>query len=137
MPTRAYAVARPTDVLLVSGDWRLRVPLRAQLAEDGYEVTALETWEEAEWLLRTRALAPRVVIVDVQEEANPEAVLRTLATVAAGRPVLVLTAPSVMPAAAVRALGFEAVLPRPFRIRDVEAVVARWLPRDPTRPDRS
>jgi DNA-binding response OmpR family regulator len=133
MPTRVSTAARPTDILLVSGDWRLRVPLRAQLGEDGYEVTALETWDEAELLLRVRALAPRIVIVDVQEEANPEAVLRTLAGLAADRSVLVLTAPSALPPSAVRALGFDAVLTRPFRIRDVEAVVARWLPRGATR----
>lgn len=127
MRTRSYPVGRAVDVLLVSGDWRLRVALRAQLVEDGYDVTALETWDEAEWLLSTGALAPRVLIVDVSEERNPEAILRTAATLAAGRPALVLTAPSILAPDAVRALGFADVLSRPFRIADVEAIVARWF----------
>lgn len=134
MPTRVVPAGGAVDVLLVSGDWRLRAPLRAQLAEHGYSITALETWEEAELLVRTGALVPRMLVVDLHEEPNPEATLRTLAALGRGRPVLILTAPSVLSEDAVRALGFTDVLTRPFRIGEIEKIVERQLAAGAERP---
>lgn len=128
MPTEVYPVGRAADVLLVCADWRLRAPLRAQLVEDGHDVTALETWDEAELLLRTRALRPRAIVFDLEGDSNPQASLATLARRGDPAPVVVLTSLAALPAGEVRALGFVHVLPRPFMIRDVEAALRRVLP---------
>jgi CheY-like chemotaxis protein len=90
-------------ILLAGGTWRPRALILAQLKEEGYDVTAAETWDEAELLLRTHAVrsdAPRV---------------------------LVLTSPSQLPAATARSLGFEHVLARPYSVGDVVAAVRTLL----------
>ncbi len=116
----------PVHVLLVSGAWRLRVPLRAQLLEEGYEVHAVATWDEAELLLRTRAIVPGAAVIDLEAADNPEAELRTLAKlVAPDRVVMLTSAAAALRRDEIVALGFAHVLARPYSIRDVvEAVKA-------------
>jgi hypothetical protein len=102
------------------------VVLCAQLMEEGYEVLAVESWDEAELLLSTGAVRPRTTIFALEQEANPEACLRTLARLLLVDTVLILTSPSVLSVAEVNALGFPHVLSRPFSVRDVlRAVEAR------------
>ncbi len=111
-------------VLLAGGEWRPRALVLAQLLEEGYDVTAVETWDEAELLLRKRALAPDVVVFDLEDEQQPEAALTTLARLLAPARSIVLTAASVLPGATVRSLGFERVLIRPYSVADVVRAVA-------------
>ncbi|HVC20089.1 MAG TPA: hypothetical protein VNE16_08435 [Vicinamibacterales bacterium] len=115
------------EILLVSAEWKLRIAVRAQLIEEGFEVEAHEVWEFVELLLRSGARHPRLIIIDVAEEHHPSALLRTLARLAAPAHVLVLTAPSVQSADEVRALGFPHVLARPFSVREVVATAAHLL----------
>ncbi len=106
-------------VLLAGGEWRPRALVLAQLVEQGYDVTAVETWDEAELLLRKRAVRPAVVIFDLEEEPLAEAALTTLAKLVDPASAVVLTAASVVPADAVRAHGFAHVLARPYSVGDV------------------
>lgn len=110
-------------MLLAGGAWRPRALLLAQLQEDGYDVTAVETWDEAELLLRKRAVAPAVVVFDLEEEEQPEAALATLARLVDPSRVLVLTAASTFPSAEVRSHGFAHVLARPYSVGDEVAAV--------------
>jgi hypothetical protein len=107
------------DVLLAAAEWHPRAVLRAQLIEEGYEVLAVESWDEAELLLSTGAVRPRTTIFALEQESNPEACLRTLARLLLVDTVLILTSPSVMAVAEINALGFPHVLSRPFSVRDV------------------
>ncbi len=109
------------DVLLAGGEWRPRALVLAQLEEAGVQVTAVETWDEAELLLRKHAVQPAAVIFDVEGETHPEAALVTLHKLVGPVRSLILTSGSVFPAAAVRGLGFDHVLARPYSVADVVA----------------
>lgn len=108
-------------ILLAGGGWRPRALVLAQLEEEGYDVTAVETWDEAELLLRKRAVSPLVVIFDLEDEPQAEAALATLAKLFDPSRVVVLTTASAFPAGAVRARGFAHVLARPYSVGDVVA----------------
>ncbi len=107
------------DVLLAGGEWRPRALVLAQLEEEGFQVTAVETWDEAELLLRKHAVQPAAVVFDLEGEAHPEAALVTLHKLVGPVRSLILTSGSVFPPAAVRGLGFDHVLARPYSVADV------------------
>ena len=115
------------EILLVSAERRLRVPIRAQLIEDGFEVEAHEAWEFAELLLRSGARRPRLLIFDATAEDQPAALLRTLSHLMPPERVLILTAPSLLAPADIAALGFSHVLARPFAVGDVVEQAAQLL----------
>jgi CheY-like chemotaxis protein len=114
-------------VLLAGGDFRPRALILAQLQEAGYEVTVAETWDEAELLLRKRALRPDGVVFDVEGERHPEAALVTLARLVPRHRALILTSASSLPGTDVCALGFEHVLARPYAVGDVVKAVSAVL----------
>ncbi len=110
------------QILLAGGEWRPRALVLAQLKEEGYDVTAVETWDEAELLLRRRAVRPAVLIFDVVGESHREAALATAAKLIDPSHVIALTARSTLAADAVRAHGFTHVLERPYSVGDVAKV---------------
>ncbi len=114
-------------ILLAGGDWRSRALILAQLKEEGCDVTAVETWDEAELLLRKHAVRPDAVVFDVEGEGHAEAALATLHRLAGAARSLVLTLSSLLPAPSVRSLGFEHVLVRPYTVGDVVAAVRTVL----------
>jgi len=114
-------------VLLAGGDFRPRALILAQLQEEGYEVTATETWEEAELLLRKRAVRPDAVVFDVEGEGQPEAALATLARLVAPARGVILTSSSGVAAEDAARLGFERVLARPYSVGEVAKAVAAVL----------
>ncbi len=114
-------------VLLAGGEWRPRAFALAQLVEEGYDVTAVETWDEAELLLRKRAVKPALVIFDVEGEQQPEAALSTLAKLMDPARVLILTAPSALSDGAARSHGLTQVLARPYSVGDVVNTIASIL----------
>jgi CheY-like chemotaxis protein len=118
-------------VLLAGGDFRPRALILAQLQEEGYDVTATETWDEAELLLRKGAVRPDAVVFDVEGEGQPEAALTTLARLVAPARAVILTSSSGVPAADVGRLGFELVLARPYSVGDVASAVGAALGRGP------
>jgi hypothetical protein len=123
----------------VGAEWRPRAFVRAELVERGVEVDAIESFDEAELLLRTGARRPQAVVFDLDGEAQPAAALRTLARLVSAERVLVLTSAGALPAGEVRRLGFAHVLARPFMVRDVVSAVEGLMatpPTDPPGPDR-
>ncbi len=106
-------------ILLAGGEWRPRALVLAQLQEDAYDVTAVETWDEAELLLRKRAIRPAVVVFDVEGEPQPEAALTTAAKLVDPLRVIVLTAASTLSSDVVRAHGFVHVLARPYSVGEI------------------
>jgi len=85
------------DVLLIGADWRLRALLRAQLIEEGFDVVALGSWDEAELLLRKRAVSARATVFDLEGEPNPQAALSTLARLVPPPTSVVLTSSAALP----------------------------------------
>lgn len=114
-------------LMLIGADWRPRALLRAQLLEEGYDVTAIGVWDEAELMLRTRALVPDIVLFDLAGEPNPEMALETLARLAPGTRVLVLTSAQALSPERIAALGFPHVLARPFQVSAVVRTLANLV----------
>jgi DNA-binding response OmpR family regulator len=115
------------DVLLIAGEWRSRVFIRAQLKEEGYDAAGLGSWDEAELLLLARAVRPRIVVFDVEGEPNPPACLRTLVRLVPPDRVLVLTSSSALPPDEVRGTGVSRVIARPFSVSDVVREVTAMI----------
>jgi CheY-like chemotaxis protein len=114
-------VAGP-DVLVVGTEWQPRVLLRAQLLEEGWSVTATDTWTAAEALLLIEGL-PRVLVLILDEAlASGEALDRVRALVPPAC-TIVLSRGSLMPRSALDGLGFAAIQERPFSIGDVASQV--------------
>jgi CheY-like chemotaxis protein len=117
-------------ILLAGGDFRPRALILAQLQEEGYDVTAVDTWDEAELLLRKRAVRPDAVVFDVEGEENAEAALTTLARLVAPARTVVLTSSGGVRPADARSHGFNQVLARPYSVGDVVKAVAATLEGD-------
>ena len=107
----------PPDIVLLSVDWRTRVPLRAQLIEDGFDVLATDTWPMMRGHLRPGA-KPRLAIVDLQGLENPTEVLDGLRVLMKPGHVLVLTALASATPEQVEHTGF-LILRRPVSIEEV------------------
>jgi DNA-binding response OmpR family regulator len=122
-----YSSRVEPKVLLAGGDFRPRALILGQLQEEGFDVTAVETWDEAELLLRQRAVRPDAVVFDVEGELHPDAALATLARLVVPTRALILTSASGVSAADARRLGFDHVLARPYSVRDVIETLAALL----------
>ncbi|MBI2833953.1 MAG: response regulator [Acidobacteria bacterium] len=118
-----------TQILLVGAEWKPRALIRAQLIEEGHEVEAVESWEEAELLLRRRARQPLVLIIDLAGEPHAAAALATLKRLFETDRALILTSASALSSNDVQDAGFPNVLARPFSIGDVVSATSRVLAR--------
>ncbi len=113
------------DIVLLGKNWNPRALLRAELAEQGFEVVASDTWDDAARHISVRA-RPRLALVDLEGLDDPVAVLRELRLLMGPRPVLVLTALDTLPPAEVERLGCRA-LARPVSIGDIVSAAARAI----------
>ena len=114
-----------TDIVLIGVPWRSRALLRAQLIEEGFEVLATDAWPTARrWLLT--GIEPWLVIVDLQELANPKTVLSELHTLFKPDRVLVLSGAGTVPPTELQRFGFE-VVARPIAIDAVIAAASRLV----------
>lgn len=104
-------------MLLVGAEWRPRALLRAQLIEAGLDVVATDAWTTARDHLLSAA-APRLVVVDLQGLADPEAALRELAALMPPARVLIIRAAATVAEETIHALGFR-TLTRPIRIAEI------------------
>lgn len=110
-------------IWLVAPDWEVRALARAQLLEEGYDVTAVEDWEALRARLAAEEVVPPALLVAELTGAEPPGVLALLRAFPARR--LVLRGAGATAAAALRAAGIDAVLSRPFSIADVVRAAQR------------
>ena len=126
----AASTVKGDRIWLIAPDWQVRALVRAQLLEEGYDVTAVEDWDSLQALLQEEeVVAPGLVIAELTGD-EPPAALALLRTFPARR--LVLRGAGAPDAAALRAAGIDAVLSRPY---DIGAIVraVRSLLGEPTR----
>lgn len=116
---------RPPDVVLLAPQWPTRALLRAQLAEEGYEVVATDAWPIPRRYFRPPR-TPRLVVVDLHGLPDPRRVLDDLRALTAPDAVLVITALGSLPVDDVRQRGFHAMA-RPASVGDVVARVHTLL----------
>ena len=107
-------------VLLVSHDWHTRALLRAQLIEEGCPVMAFESLADAERELKHRgAFEPRLLILDLAGGERAPSEIAQLSAWAGSVPVWLLATRSLGAETALEGRGFEAVIFRPFGIKEL------------------
>jgi len=115
------------QILLAAADWQFRALVRAQLIEEGYEVTAVPGIEHALFLLIRRRIRPDLVIVDtVGQSVTPEH-LADLRRLLDDTPALICTGVYQRGAFDFTALGFPHILVRPFRVGEVVRAVRQVI----------
>lgn len=113
------------QILVVAREWTPRVLIRAQLEEEGHEVTGCLTASEALLRLRARQHQFDAIILDTMgQELTSPAISRL---VKAGPPVLVVTGPYDSAAIDLTSLGARHALTRPVFVGDVVAAVRQLL----------
>jgi len=78
------------QVFLASKDWQARALLRAQLIEEGVEVEAFETVQEAVAQLELHSVLPGLLIADIFASDHPSADVEGLATWARRIPIWII-----------------------------------------------
>jgi hypothetical protein len=104
-------------IWLIAPDWEVRALVRAQLLEEGYDVTAMESWETLETLLQAEDVTPPALVIAELTGNEPPAALALLRAFPTRR--LVLRGAGAPAAAALRAASIDAVLSRPYAVGDV------------------
>jgi CheY-like chemotaxis protein len=105
------------EVLIIARDWTPRVLTRAQLEEEGHEVTGRLTLEEGLLELRTHPRSYDVVIFDTKEQELAPRLLLRLAR--AGPPVVVLAGQLDRSQLEKSGAVFDRVLTRPVFVGDL------------------
>jgi len=122
-----------SEIILVAREWKARTLLRAQLLEEGYEVTALRTIEEAMMLLCRGMVRPRLIILDTIGQSLKEPMLTDLQALAGNAPILVCTGPFDLARLDFEEVGLTNLLVRPFTVGDVVNAVCEILSNEATR----
>jgi hypothetical protein len=120
----AVVTARP-DIVLLGPEWPTRALLRAQLAEEGYNVLATDMWPIPRQYLRSDT-KPRAMLIDLQGLPHPRAVLDEVRYLIPPADVVVLASMATIPIDELRQLGFR-VIPRPVTMREIVTVLAGML----------
>ena len=118
-------MSKRPDVLVIGGIWPQRALLRAQLIEEGYEVSAVDAWPIPR-RYRLPGTTPRVLLIDLQGLPDPRAMLNEVPLVVPRDRVVVVTALGALPGDEVRRLGFN-VVERPASIGQVVAATTKLL----------
>jgi DNA-binding response OmpR family regulator len=98
-------------------EWRLRTLLRAQLIEEGFEVEAHETVENAARSLARSRNLPLLVVADLSESEQPLVDLGPLSAWAKLVPVWLLASRTTLAEDATQNRGFEKIFFRPIDLR--------------------
>jgi DNA-binding response OmpR family regulator len=108
-----------SKIILIAKEWKVRAFITAQLSEEGYEVMALRTIEEAVMLLDRGMVRPHLIILDTIGQGLKEPLLADLQALAGDVPILVCTGPFDLARFDFDEAGFINLLVRPFAVRDV------------------
>jgi DNA-binding response OmpR family regulator len=116
-----------SEIVLIAGEWKARALIRAQLSEEGWQVRALRTIEEAILLLGRRLIEPRLIILDTTGQDLRESILADLQTLAGGAPMLLCASAFDMAKLTSDEGGFTDFLVRPFTVGEVISAVREAL----------
>ena len=117
--------ARPV-VLLAIADWQSRALIRAQLTEDGYQVRASTSVEDAlRVLLRGEWPDLAAIVVEISQGPVDERLAHSLDSLKTSAPVVALTGAFGPSPAELRQMGVQTVLARPFAVGEVSSALKR------------
>jgi DNA-binding NtrC family response regulator len=113
-------------LVLVGRDWTTRTLLRAQLLEEGVEVEAYESLEDA--LPALVPPLPVLLVADVTASNDPGADIHHLASWVKRVPTWVIASRSSGVAADVEGHGFERIFFRPVDVGELVILIKQRLP---------
>jgi DNA-binding response OmpR family regulator len=108
-----------SEIILIAKEWKARAFITAQLSEEGHEVMALRTVEEAMMLLGQGMVRPRLIILDTTGQSLKASILADLRALASDVPILVCSGPFDLAQLDFEKAGLAHLLVRPFAVRDV------------------
>jgi DNA-binding response OmpR family regulator len=114
-------------VILVSKDWQTRALLRAQLLEEGLEVTAFESAGEAVADFSQAPCLPGLVITDLAASDDPAREVELLAAWGKQVPIWIIASHSLIVDKKLKGRGFEMTLFRPIDVGEVVEQIKRRL----------
>lgn len=121
------------EILLISGDWRTRAFLLAELQEAGYEVVALPSVEVALSALASGRLTPGLVLLDTHPAVTRTQAEQVLYLLEEGVPVVLLVGAYEVRTFAPLREKVAAFLTRPLRVEDVVGQIRQICPPQSTR----
>jgi DNA-binding NtrC family response regulator len=101
------------QVILAGKDWQARALLRAQLIEEGVDVEAYETVQEALGQLELSPVLPPLLIADICASDHPSADVDSLASWAKRIPIWIIASHTSSVKGGLKGRGFEKLLFRP------------------------
>jgi len=101
------------EVILAGEDWQARALLRAQLIEEGIDVEAYETVQEALAQVKSSSVPPDLLIADISASDHPSAGVERLAGRAKRIPIWIVASHTSSVKGGLEGRGFERVLFRP------------------------
>ena len=120
-----YTLNSVAEILLVAKDWQARALLRAQLLEEGLEVEAHETVNQAVASLDARERLPNLVLADLSMSEDPTFDAELLAAWAKQVPVWVIASRNLIAQKTLQGRGFEMILFRPVDVGELVEQIKR------------
>ena len=102
-----------SQVFLAGKDWQARALLRAQLIEEGVNVEAYETVEEALGQLKLHPVLPALLVADISASDHPSADVECLTSWAKRIPIWIIASHTSGVKGGLEGRGFEMLLFRP------------------------
>ena len=113
------------QVVLVGKEWSTRTLLRAQLLEEGVEVEAYESIEDA--LKALFPSLPALLLVDLTASNDPDEDLHNLASCVARVPTWIITSRSFLVVTDLEGRGFDRVFFRPVDMGELVSLIKQRL----------
>jgi len=101
-------------IVLAGKDWQTRALLRAQLIEEGLEVEAFETLQDALARSEEPTSRPSLLVADLYSSEDSRAEIERLAAWAARIPIWIIASQSLLAEPQLNSRGFELILVRPI-----------------------
>ena len=121
-----YNKADMPRIFLIGKDWSSRALLRAQLLEEGIEVEAHETSQDALNTVTALTDLPKLMVADLQGSANPEGEVDLLSKWGPLIPIWLIISRAIRVDRKLDVAGIERVIPRPLDIKQfVEEIKQR------------
>jgi DNA-binding response OmpR family regulator len=116
-------------ILLIAADWRFRALVRAQLLEEGFEVSAWPSLESALAYLLRGGQPPQLILLETEAVEIEARMVSDLWQLAGQAPLLLCGGASSRGTLGGEGWPPATVLMRPFRVRDVVQKVRHALSR--------
>lgn len=127
--TRTILDTGMAQVQLASEDWQSRSLLRAQLIEEGVDVEAHQTIQDAVKGLASASNPPALLVADISFSDNPASDVELLSTLSTKISIWVIASRAFIVQKGLRGRGFETTLLRPVDVGELVEQIKRRVGR--------